>query len=384
MSDRVVQVCLDYVPSSGGTTRSVDNFHHQLRTRVISFSSSSNFDEIVRKNENSFLEHVKVQRSWLGRKYCYASADRLQDAENAIRNAPLLICHMLWRHHIVWATRVAQSNGVPYWVIPHGSLDPYVLATRPLRKRVWMEMFGRGVLSKSSRVIFATDREREKAELTGIPMRSEVVQWPVSKVDVASHLRARASIRRSLGISLDAKVLIYLGRLHPMKRLLETVRAICRSGSRDLHLILCGPDEGISSQECVEAASPSFRDQIHPIGAVYGDGKYDYMMASDGLILLSEKENFSYVVADALACGLPVIVSPNVDLAPMAEPFRCGWFLKDMSDESIDAVLKEFVAVPSAALETMGARGQEFANSQLTEESFQRKILSLANTDIRS
>jgi glycosyltransferase involved in cell wall biosynthesis len=196
-------------------------------------------------------------------------------------------------------------------------------------------------------------------------------------------MHARESIRRSLGISKDARVLIYLGRLHPMKRPLETVRAICRSGSRDLHLILCGPDEVISARECIEAASPSFRGQIHPVGAVYGDSKYDYMMASDALILQSQRENFSYVVADALACGLPVIVSPNVDLAPMIEPFGCGWFLKDMTDKSIDTAIKEFIALPSAALESMGARGQEFANSQLTEESFQRKILALAETDMR-
>jgi len=351
---------------------------------VISFSSPAHFDTILQESENPFFEHICAERSWLGRDYRYASAARLQNAENAIRNASLLICHMLWRHHIVWATRVAKANGVPYWVIPHGSLDPYVLKTRPLRKRVWMEMFGRHLLSDAARVIFATDREREKAELTGIPMRSEVVQWPVIPVDVGSHMQARESVRCSLGISRDARVLIYIGRLHPMKRPLETVQAICRSGSRNLHLILCGPDEVISRQECVEAAPPSFRDQIHPVGAVYGDMKYDYMLASDALILQSQRENFSYVVADALACGLPVIVSPNVDLAPMIEPFCCGWILKNMADESIDAAIKEFIALPFATLESMGARGQEFANSQLTEENFQRKIRALVETDKRN
>jgi glycosyltransferase involved in cell wall biosynthesis len=383
MNSSVIQVCIGYAPKTGGTTRSVNNFRSVIKTGLIAFVDPDWFHGIATISPEEDISIVPIPDSWLGRKYGYVSESNLKAERRLIEESKLLICHMLWRHHMEWATRIARQSGVPYWVIPHGSMDPYALHIRSLRKRIWMETVGRRILSHAARVIFATDREREKAELTGVKMNSTVINWPVSPINIPVHLAQRDAIRVSLGIPLDAKVLIYLGRLHSMKRPLETVKAVCRIDDPNVHLILCGPDDTITAKECLDIAPATRRGNIHPIGAVYDDKKFDYMLAADAFILLSERENFSYAVADAMMCGLPVIATRNVDLVSMIEDFHCGWFTKDLSDAEADVALRAFAEAPAETIKAMGRNGLEYAENSLTNEKFEERVLGLASTDMK-
>ena len=97
-----------------------------------------------------------------------------QQAAELARNYDVIVCHMLFRYHNDWATRL----GIPYFVVPHGSLDPYVFSYRRLQKELWMLACGTRFF-RAEGVIFATQRESQKV-FRGIGSdKAHVINWPV-------------------------------------------------------------------------------------------------------------------------------------------------------------------------------------------------------------
>src|SRR4029077_5907902 len=130
----------------------------------------------------------------------------------------LILIHGLFRSHVSWAAGIAKQRGIPYWIVPHGALDPYVFTYRAAQKRVWMSLVGGPVLRHADRVIVATERERVKAQPYLQGCRVETVYWPVQVRPHDSTSSARARVRERLGIPETDRALLFLGRLDPMKR----------------------------------------------------------------------------------------------------------------------------------------------------------------------
>ena len=165
-------------------------------------------------------------------------------------------------------------------------------------------------MRRAACVVFATEREREKAQPFLRGVESRVIHWPVEYVDTSMQALARERLRMRHKISHDMKLLLYLGRLHPMKRPLETIEAIGQCADCNLHLLVVGPDSDVLTRaECEQFCIERHIENVHFDEPVYGVEKYDYYMGTDGFINSSHRENFGYTVAEALACGKPVILS---------------------------------------------------------------------------
>lgn len=378
---RVTQVCLDYAPSSGGTTTLITNFHQVFNSFILTFISRVEADKIITRDDVFVIPTVSGP---LGDQYALALPGVLKRAGNLISESDLLVCHMLFRHHIQWATKIAQRNGIPYWVVPHGSLDPFVFTYRSGRKWLWMRLLGKSILRKAAFVIFATENEKRKALMQFPKMNAVVVHWPVTvSHEVLAHKsESRSRVRALFGISTTDRVLLYVGRLHESKRPLQTIEAFGQVGRTDLHLLMVGPDETLTREECTRYAFEHKIPNLHMIGPVYGTEKFDYYMAADGYISLSAKENFGYTVGEALACGLPVILSPGIDLAAELTTLRCGWLLNSWDPKEILDTIKEFSQVSQRQLEEMGKRGQQWARTELSMERFHSAISDLMNESV--
>ena len=371
----VVQVGMDCVPASGGTTRVMRDFQRALDAPVISFTAGA--PETVRGLD---VLHVPVSTLPAADRYRWASASARADARRLIENAHTVVIHLLYRYHVQWAWREAERVGAKRWIVPHGALDPWVFTYRAWQKRAWLALGGADLLRSADEVVFATTRERHKAESRVGSLPSRVVPWPVAVPDEPTSAAARAEARSALGLPAGARVLLSLGRLHEMKRVLETVDAVRSVPEPDLRLLVVGPDETITADQ-VEARAGG-DDRIRVLGPCYGAGKDLCYRAADGFVNLSHRENFGYAVAEALAYGLPVVLSPGNDLGPEIASADCGWLLETNAPSAAHDAIAAFAATPHDRLREMGHRARSWARERLSFDAFQRRLGRLV-ADVR-
>lgn len=378
-SGRAVHVGLDVVPQSGGTTTAIGDFRRALGGRVVSFTAPA----LVPAGAPDHVLHVPTTPGALGRLYGLAAGAPLERARAALADADLVLVHGLFRYHAQWATRHARALGTPLWVVPHGGLDPYVFTYRAWQKRPWMAAVGRPMIARAAAVVFATGRERAKALPYTADARAAVVAWPTDPVDVAARDAARPRARARLGVPDDARLLLFVGRLHPLKRVLETIRLVAEIDDPRLHLAVVGPATSeIGEAECRGlAASLGASHRVHVAGPLYGAEKSEAMLASDGFVSLSGKENFGYTVAEAMAHGLPLVLSPEIDLAHdvAGSAGRVGWLLRSSDPAEAARAVREFAAAPAALLAELGARALAWARDRLAPDRFGVELRRLAH-----
>jgi glycosyltransferase involved in cell wall biosynthesis len=374
---RVVLTALGMVPSTGGPAKTVGNFQQALGAQVVSFTPRN-----ALAAEGTAIPgavHVPVDGGWAGRSFLWAGAAARQEADGLAVSADLLSCHILYRYHAHWVGQWARRRRIPYWVVPHGCLDPYVFTYRATVKRAWMAVYGRRFLAGARHVIFSTEMERRKAAAQHDGANTRVVHWPVAPIDAAGADEIRARARERLQLREDDRLLLYLGRLHAMKRPVETVQAVAAAKRDHVHLMVLGPDETVTAQEILAAGERlGLGARIRAPGPVYGAAKLEWLLASDGFISLSHRENFGHSAAEALAAGRPVILSPGVDLGAELAPHRCGWFLEDDQIETAAAAIREWADAPAEELRARGQRGRELMRREYTFEHFAGQLQALA------
>jgi glycosyltransferase involved in cell wall biosynthesis len=372
---KVVQVGWNWINELGGAAQSVSNFQKALGSFVVSFTKENG--GLYRGSENVKQLHIPYADCNINR-YSYSRSPLKEQAEQVLIEADLIVCHGFYRYHFDWAVKIAKQHNIPYWIIPHGSLDPYVFTYRALSKKIWFALKGNKSFADASALIFATESEREKAQIYAAVDRSHVIHWPVEYVYTDNRETIKTKIRKKLNIPAEAKVLIYIGRFHPMKRPIDTISAVAACKNNNLYLIMIGPDSDVlTAAECKKYCQDNDIANVCFVKAVYGQEKFDYYLAVDAFISLSHRENFGYTVAEALSSGIPVILSPGNDLGNDIKLLGCGWLLEDNSLRIATKAVSEFASTPRKQLADMGLRGQEWARSELSWLSFNSKIQKL-------
>jgi len=372
-------VCLTHDPVYGGIYRSVCNFARALDGSILSFDDGR--VDRSRFHDERPTARVACRPRLFNRSCHVVTASMAAEAAARMAGADLIVVHSLFRGHAPWAARAARAQGRPYWSVPEGCLDPWAMRRHRLAKRLWLARYGRGFFAAAT-TVFATARERQKAAAFIGRGRFEVIHWPVRFPAREGGEAKRDAFRAAHGIPADARMLLFVGRLHPMKRPLETIDAFVAAAPAAAHLVIVGMEEGISTTQ-VEARVPaSARDRVHVVGPLSGEPLAAAFYAADGFISLSQRENFGYSFAEALAHGLPAIVSPGHDLThDIAGPrggFPCGWLLE--GNAAADAVqpIREWSTAPVSRLVAMGGAGRSWANGELAFERFRDRLLALA------
>jgi len=384
MTAKTWNICPTHDPAFGGLYRSIQDFSRALAAPVLSFDDG-------RTNRSSLADaavRIPAGTGILVRDCHRILRAAAEQAEAVVTGADLLIVHSLFRAHAPWAAALAHRRGKPFWAIPHGCLDPWSMRHHGLAKRLWLFTHGRACLRNAAKVIFSSTRARQKASRWTAGGNAVVVRWPVDLPTVSANGAARAAVREAFGIGHDASMLLLVGRLHTVKRPLATVQAFCTAAARNTHVVLVGMDAEITAAELLRAVPSSHAHRVHAVGEITGDRLADFYRAADGFVSLSFQENFGYAMAEALAHGLPVILSPGHDLAhelPFTAPGRlpCGWLLPDDSLTAAIQAITEWSRLAAgtvadrAVLRTMGAAGRAWVGNNLTRECFSDELRRL-------
>jgi glycosyltransferase involved in cell wall biosynthesis len=276
--------------------------------------------------------------------------------------------HGLW-HLPAWdAARAARRAGVPYVISPRGMLEPEALAIRSGRKALAFWMIERRNLQHAAWLHATSATEAatlEKARL-GPPI---VIAPNGVDADKLMSVDPGSTLRR-LGIEESRSFVLFLGRLHPIKRLDLLADAMLRLSARSVQLVVAGPDEN----DHRSAIAPRFAAagvSVIWTGPVDGQAKADLLSAASALVLCSDAESFGMSAAEAMAVGTPVVVTQTCPWPEVQGEGAGRWVPQDAA--SIAAALDEILADPALA-ESMGERGRRLIARSYTWPSAARVI----------
>ena len=222
------------------------------------------------------------------------------------------------------AARAAERAGVPYLVAPRGMLVEDLLRRRGrLRKRLWLRLVERRTLARAAGLHATSALEAAEARRLGLPLPPlhlvangvEDQGWdPRREAELGPAVRA-ALARRPL--------LLFLGRLSWKKGLDRLVAALADVPGAVL-AIAGNDEEGYRARLERQAAAAGVAGRIVHLGPVHGADKAALLHGADLLVLPSYSENFGNVVLEAMAAGLPVVVTPEVGLAAVVREHGAG------------------------------------------------------------
>jgi glycosyltransferase involved in cell wall biosynthesis len=274
-----------------------------------------------------------------------------------------VIIHGLWQYHALAGWRALRSSAIPYFVYPHGMLDPWFKRAYPLKhlkKWAYWPWADFRVLRDAKGVLFTTEQERLLA-------RKSFWLYKANEVVVGYGTSAPAGdsqLQQELFLSKFPKlrgkrILLFLGRIHPKKGvdlLIEAFASVAKHDSQ-LHLVVAGPDQvGWKSFLVHKAEELKIGERITWAGMLSGDFKWGAYRAAELFCLPSHQENFGIVVAEALACGLAVSISDQVNIASGITKARAGLVHTDTL-RGTQAALTEWLKMSTIEQEEMRKRG---------------------------
>lgn len=276
--------------------------------------------------------------------------------------------HGLWQYHGRAVHAALRGRPTPYFVFPHGMLDPWFQRAYPLKhvkKWVYWQLNERRVLRDAAAVFFTCEEERRLARASFRPFtcRERVVAYGTAAppADAAAQIRAWQSAVPALG---DRPFWLFLGRIHPKKGVDLLVRAYgewsARAAGAVPALVLAGPCPDPRYRESLERLAA----QLPPAAAVLwtgmleGERKWGALRQAGAFVLPSHQENFGIAVVEALAVGTPVLISQQVNIWTEIESAGAGYAEPDTADGT-RRLLERWAATPAADRARLRTRALE-------------------------
>ncbi|MBD2106263.1 MULTISPECIES: hormogonium polysaccharide biosynthesis glycosyltransferase HpsP [unclassified Nodosilinea] len=275
----------------------------------------------------------------------------------------LVHIHALFSPLSTAAATVARDRGLPYVLRPLGTLDPADLQKKKRLKQIYGRLFEAPNIGGAAALHFTSPIEAEVSYRFGASTQDWVIPLGVQPPK-ALPVDERQQILAQLGIPHNRPLLLYLSRLDPKKGLdllLPALEQLTAQGV-EFHLVLAGgnPQDPAYEQAIGDRLrATSLGDRTALTGFVTGNTKAALLQAADLFVLPSYYENFGIAVAEAMAAGVPVVVSKGVYIWPDITSSGSGW----VCDLSVDGVAQALVEAlkDSAQRQLRGQRARAYA-----------------------
>ena len=277
----------------------------------------------------------------------------------ALARADVCHIHGVWNVPEWWASYLARTRRLPYVVSPRGMLQPQAVRRGRWRKSVAYRLLERTNLRGAALLHATSDQEADA--LRDLQLGVPIATVP-NGVDLECAERTSRGYRRQLGIPADGFLVLYLGRMHRIKRLDLLADAFdeLRKTHASAHLVLAGHDEhgliaGLTRRLSAHAAS------VHALDALHGQDKWALLRDADVTVQCSDSESFGMTVVESLAAAVPAVVTRTCPWAEI-ETRECGFWV-DQNAPAIATALRTLADDP-ARRQRMGERGRAFARER--------------------
>jgi len=267
----------------------------------------------------------------------------------ALEHANIAHNHGLWQAPNIYASSSARRYNRKLVISPRGMLAPWALARSRWKKRIMWH-------AAQKRALFAADCLHATAESEYADIRANGLKLPVAIIPNGVDMPSP----RPMPTGKGRRRLLFLARIHPVKGVDVLLRAWRRieSSFKNWELWIAGPDSGGYLGRMQALADDLRITRVTFCGPAYGEEKTRLFYDSDLYVLPTHTENFGLTIAEALAHGLPAIVTRGAPWQGL-ETHGCGWWI-DHGEEPLAECLKDAMERGSDSLLQMGGRGRDW------------------------
>ena len=346
---QVLQLIRSINPKDGGTVNAVLQLHHAFE--ALDYTSHiATLDNPLEPWLDGFPAAIALGpvNSSYGLSFQYMTWLRRNAKDYA-----LIIVHGLWQFPSFAALSILPEQKVPYFVFPHGMLDPWFKENYPLKhlkKVVYWLLLERRFIKTAQAILYTSEQERTSAKRTfpAFPSTTEkVVTLGAAPPSVTRNQLIDTFFKRFEDLSRK-KIIIFLGRFHEKKGIdivLESFAKCCADDSA-LHLVMAGPDDDNKAEELKALSGKlGIKHRITWAGMLTGEIKWGALAAAELFFLPSHQENFGIAVVEALSMGTPVLISDKVNIWEIIITQKGGLVCDDIEKSATDS-LKAWVSMP--------------------------------------
>jgi glycosyltransferase involved in cell wall biosynthesis len=360
---RVVLTISSVDQEAGGTSYAVAAMARHLAARgcdvaVVSFESDQPLLEASGESGDSpFVTLVERAASpWTPWENLSRFAETLRDLAGK-GSETIIHDNGLWLPVNHCVARVARSLHCPRVVSPHGMLEPWSLTQGAWKKKAAWWLYQQRDLRTADTLIATAEQEAQNIRALGVDCPIAIAPNGVDRPDgLASSGNAGDASERTA---------LFLSRIHKKKGLLNLVDAWESLRPEGWRVVIAGPDEDDHKAEVERRiAGHNLEEAFSFVGPVEGKEKWRLYQRADLFVLPTHSENFGIVVAEALACGTPVITTKGAPWQDL-ETYECGWWV-EVGVEPLADALEDAIHLPATKRKNMGERGKELVGQKYT------------------
>jgi glycosyltransferase involved in cell wall biosynthesis len=276
----------------------------------------------------------------------------------------------MWQYPVHAMAKSAQKRNIPYIISPHGMLEPWALNTGKWKKKLALVLFQRKDLENAV-CVHATARS-EAENIRQLGFKNPIAVIP-NGIDIKEFPLKNGKRKK------EKQTILFLSRIHPKKGielLIEAWQKLDETVKVNWQIEIAGNGDSsyIESLQRIITAK-DLEKEIRIIGPQFGEAKLKAYQQADLFVLPTYSENFGIVVAEALACGVPVITTKG---APWEElnTWKAGWWI-DIGVESLTKALKQAMQLNDTERQQMGMNGRILVEENYSIESVAQKMIEL-------
>ena len=304
--------------------------------------------------------------------------------ENA-RQFDLAHLHALFSPVTTLAATIARYHHLPYIIRPCGMLDPADLQKKKRLKQIYATLLERPNLAGAAAIHFTSKEEAKISERFGLDCTAKM---PVP-LDLVIPLGVTAGLFPKRLRESQVPIILFMSRIEPKKGLdllIPALESILGSGI-EFHFVLAGSNPQNADYETqikVQIQNSSLAKYTTLTGFVSGDLKVELLTKADLFVLPSYYENFGIAVAEAMAAGVPVVISDRIHIAEDIQQAEAGW-VGPLEVGAIANSIKSALLNPQER-QRRGLNGKEYAKkhynweaiAQQTIDAYQQILSSIA------
>ncbi len=282
---------------------------HQVQ--IVSFHS-----ELREGGQGESPKGVKIDYlPWLGRNLLQFPKN-VRKLRAMVRQADLVHCYGLYNFLCPLAALFSILADKPYLLEPEGM---YVRRARSGKlKIVYHWLFTSWMASQSSQVVATSNTEAD--ELTSLVSRDKIIiRRNGIDVNQFKNLPKNHQFRQKYGIENNEKVILFIGRISPIKNLENLIKAFGSLSIDRLRLLLVGPqlepDYQLVLEELIQSLGLS--EKVLLIGPLYQEDKLAALSGADLFVMPSQYESFGIAAAEAVASHVPVLLTETCGIATL-------------------------------------------------------------------
>jgi glycosyltransferase involved in cell wall biosynthesis len=284
-----------------------------------------------------------------------------------------------------WGTWLAiRQSTIPYFVITHSQLDPWYNSeypTKHIKKQLYWLLVQHRVMRDARAIIYYNERERVLARKAFWPYRvndETFVGLPVGGPTKDS--------QRQLGLFFemfpelrDRRLVLFLGRIDRKKGcdiLIDAFAQVART-DKALHLVLAGPYQMGWQQELREKVVDLGLDtKVTWTGMLLGDAKWGALHAAEVFVLPSHTEGYPAAMVEAMACGVPVLISDKVNIWSEVEATGGALVARDDLDGTTE-LLHRWLQLTPEERRNMALKAREGYTTQFSRAATLKRLVSV-------